>query len=57
MLSYLVANPSRFPPSPIVMYTGADWSRIGLQIPFTMLYAMFDTRSCRKQAVSVIPSL
>jgi hypothetical protein len=43
--AYLVAKPSRFPPSPMVMYTGADWSWIGAQIPFTILYAIFETRS------------
>lgn len=43
--AYLVAKPSRFPPSPMVMYTGADSSFIGVQIPFTILYATFETRS------------
>jgi len=43
--AYLVAKPSRFPPSPTVIYTGADWSFIGVQMPFTTLYAMLETRS------------
>lgn len=45
-LAYLLARPSMFPPSPMVMYTGADWSLTGEQSPFMMVYAMLDTRSC-----------
>ena len=43
--AYLFAMPSMFPPSPIVMYTGAERSFTGPQWPFTMLYATFEIRS------------
>jgi len=46
--AYLVAKPSIFPPSPMFMYTGADRSFTGAQIPFTILYAIFETRSWHK---------
>lgn len=36
-ISYLVARPSRFPPSPMVIYTGADSSFTGWHLPFTIL--------------------
>lgn len=42
--AYLVAKPSRFPPSPMVIYTGADRSFTGVQTPFTILYAILDIR-------------
>lgn len=45
-ISYLLAKPSIFPPSPMLIYTGADWSCIGVHLPFTMSYATLDTRSC-----------
>lgn len=40
-----MAMPSIFPPSPIVMYIGAEGSSIGVLCPFVMLYITFDTRS------------
>jgi hypothetical protein len=46
IFTYDIAKPSRFPPSPIVMYTGADRSLTGMQLPFVMLYATLDMRSC-----------
>ena len=35
--TYSVSKPSEFPPSPIVMYIGADSSDIGSHNPLTML--------------------
>lgn len=52
MLSYLVVKPSMFPPSPMVMYTGADWSCLGMHRPFTMLYSMLDTRYCHNSRIT-----
>ena len=49
----MVANPSRLPPSPMVIYTGADRSFTGLQIPLTTLYAMLDMRSWFSQITHV----
>lgn len=40
-----MVKPSRFPPSPIVMYTGAEASFLGLHPPFTILYSTFDILS------------
>ena len=39
------ARPSMFPPSPMVMYTGAEGSFTGVLSPFVMLYFTFDMRS------------
>jgi hypothetical protein len=36
-LIYLEARPSWFPPSPTVMYTGADLSATGYRFPPVML--------------------
>lgn len=47
--AYMVAKPSMFPPSPMFMYTGADSSSFGVQIPFVILYAIFETRFWYKQ--------
>lgn len=44
--TYSYTSPSRFPPSPIVMWTGADWSLTGSHKPLLMLYAMLDILSC-----------
>lgn len=37
LVSYLLARPSIFPPSPMVIYTGADWSLTGEQSPLIIL--------------------
>jgi hypothetical protein len=46
-MSHLLARPSMLPPSPIVMYTGAEGSFTGALSPSVMLYLMFDILSCK----------
>lgn len=38
-----------FPPSPMVMYTGAEASFIGVPKLFVMLYLVFDILSCTEK--------
>lgn len=48
-MTYFAARPSMLPPSPIVIYVGADGSTLGVQMPLVMLNRMFDTGYCNNR--------